>query len=601
MASTAKPRKSTPAKNPTDAVGAHHRPSPRPQHETDLKKLHANESIKVASDYLRGTLLDGLADLSTGALAESDTQLTKFHGIYQQDDRDVRRERRKQKLEPAFSFMIRVRVAGGVCTPRQWLDMDRLATDYANGTLKLTTRQAFQFHGVIKSNLKTTVREINEALLDTIAACGDVNRNVMCNPNPHLSTVHAEVLGVAQAISDHLTPRTRAYHEIWLDNGSGEKIQVTKDPVEEEPIYGSQYLPRKFKTVVAIPPSNDVDIFAHCLGFIAIVENGKVAGYNVTVGGGLGMTHGNEQTYPQLARMLGFCKPEDAVDVAEKVVTVQRDYGDRSDRKHSRLKYTVDDLGIDRFRELVEERLGYKMEEPRPFHFEDNGDRYGWVKDANGNSHLTLFIQNGRVLDTADYPMRTGLREIAKIHDGDFRLTANQNLIIANVSPQNRGRIEELLVKYGIADSHNRSALRLNSMACVALPTCGLALAESERYLPDLVGEIEGVLEEAGLSQDAITIRMTGCPNGCARPYIAEIGLVGRNPATYNLYLGAGFHGQRLGKLYRDSAKAEEVTAILRPLILEYAAKRNPGERFGDFCIRAGHVKATLDGRDFHS
>jgi sulfite reductase (NADPH) hemoprotein beta-component len=456
-------------------------------------------------------------------------------------------------------------------------------------------------HFITKDVLKTTMQGINGALMDCIAACGDVNRNVMCNPNPWQSALHGPTLEDARAVSAHLTPRTRAYHEIWLDNGSGEKVQVTKDPVEEEPIYGSQYLPRKFKTVVAIPPSNDVDIFAHCLGFIAIVEDGKVAGFNVTVGGGLGMTHGNEQTYPQLARMLGFCKPEDAVDVAEKVVTVQRDFGDRSDRKHSRLKYTVDDLGIDRFRELVEERLGYKLEEARPFHFEDNGDRYGWVKDANGNSHLTLFIQNGRVLDTADYPMRTGLREIAKVHDGDFRLTANQNLIIANVSPKNRGRIEELLAKYGIAESHNRSALRLNSMACVALPTCGLALAESERYLPDLVGEIEEVLEEVGLSRDAITIRMTGCPNGCARPFIAEIGLVGRNPATYNLYLGAGFHGQRLGKLYRDSAKAEEIAAILRPILVDYAANRKQGERFGDFCIRAGHVQETLDGRDFHA
>jgi len=601
MASAAKPRKSPSSKQRDGSAALQHLPSPRPQHDTDLAKLHANESIKVASDYLRGTLLDGLADSSTGALAESDTQLTKFHGIYQQDDRDVRRERRKQKLEPAYSFMIRVRVPGGVCTPQQWLDMDRLSSDYANGTIKLTTRQAFQFHGVIKSNLKTTVKEINEALLDTIAACGDVNRNVMCNPNPYLSTVHAEVLQVAQAISNHLTPQTRAYHEIWLDDGSGEKVQITKDPVEEEPIYGSQYLPRKFKTVVAIPPSNDVDIFAHCLGFIAIVEDGKIDGYNVTVGGGLGMTHGNEQTYPQVAKLLGFCTPEDAVDVAEKIVTVQRDYGNREDRKHSRLKYTVDTLGIDHFRELVENRLGYKLGAPRPFKFEDNGDRYGWVKDANGNSHLTLFIQNGRVLDTADYPMRTGLREIAKIHDGDFRLTANQNLIIANVSPANRGRIEELLVKYGIAGSHNRSALRLNSMACVSLPTCGLALAESERYLPDLVTEIEAILDEAGLSQDAITIRMTGCPNGCARPYIAEIGLVGRNPATYNLYLGAGFHGQRLGKLYKESAKADDIAGLLRPIILDYAANRQKGERFGDFCIRASYVNETHDGKDFHS
>ncbi len=600
MASATKSRK--PASKSSSGAEPKRVPPPAPGHDTDVEKLHANESIKVASNFLRGTLLEGLADRTTGALAADDTQLTKFHGIYQQDDRDVRKERRKQKMEPAYSFMIRVRVPGGVCTPAQWLQMDRLASDYANGTLKLTTRQAFQFHGVIKSNLKSTIREINDALLDTIAACGDVNRNVMCNPNPHLSAVHAEVLRIAQAISDHLTPRTRAYHEIWLDDGSGgEKIRVTGDPAEEEPIYGAQYLPRKFKIVVAIPPSNDVDIFAHCLGFIAIVEAGRVVGYNVTVGGGLGMTHGNKDTYPQIAKLLGFCRAGDAVDVAEKIVTVQRDHGDRKDRKHSRLKYTVEDLGLDRFRELVEERLGYRLEAPRPFRFENNGDRYGWVEDANGNFHLTLFIQNGRVRDTPEYPMRTGLREIAKVHDGDFRLTANQNLIIANVSPGNRKRIESLLAEYGIADSHNQSALRLQSLACVALPTCGLSLAESERYLPDLLTELEVILEEAGLREDAITIRMTGCPNGCARPYISEIGLVGRAPGSYNLYLGGGHHGQRLSKLYKESVKSPDIAPTLRPIILDYAVNRKPGEPFGDFCIRAGHVRETTDGSDFHA
>lgn len=577
------------------------KPSPKPTHSTDLPNLHANESIKVSSRFLRGTLLDGLADATTGALAADDTQLTKFHGIYQQDDRDVRKERRKKKLEPAYSFMIRVRVPGGVCTPKQWLEMDEISTTFANHTIKLTTRQAFQFHGVIKSNLKRTVQEINASLLDTIAACGDVNRNVMCNPNPYQSAVHAEALKAAAEISDHLTPRTRAYHEIWLDNGKDEKVKVTEDPEEVEPIYGKQYLPRKFKTVVAVPPSNDVDIYAHDLGYVAIVEDDKIVGYNVTVGGGMGMTHGNEKTYPCLAKDLGFCTPEQVVDVAEKVVTVQRDYGDRADRAHARLKYTIDDRGIDWFREQVEERLGYKLGKPRDFQFDHNGDRYGWIDDANGNSHLTLFVENGRVRDTEACPMLTGLREIAKVHDGDFRLTANQNLIIANVSPEKRGEIEQLLAKYKIADSHNRSALRLNSMACVALPTCGLSLAESERYLPDLVSEIDEVMEEAGLEQDAITIRMTGCPNGCARPYIAEIGLVGRGPETYNLYLGGGFVGDRLSKLYRDSIRGDEVKDALRPIIKGYAREREDGERFGDYAIRAGHVKATIEGKDFHS
>lgn len=577
------------------------KPVPAPQHATDLANLHANESIKVSSNFLRGTLLEGLANASTGALAADDTQLTKFHGIYQQDDRDIRKERRKKKLEPAYSFMIRVRVPGGVCTPKQWLEMDSLSTTYANHTIKLTTRQAFQFHGIIKSNLKKTVQDINASLLDTIAACGDVNRNVMCNPNPDQSEFHAEVLKVAQDISDHLTPRTRAYHEIWLTDDNGERFKVTEDPEETEPIYGRQYLPRKFKIVVAAPPSNDVDIFAHDLGYISIIERGKIVGYNVTVGGGMGMTHGNTKTYPRLAQVLGFCKPDQVVDVAEKVVTVQRDHGDRTDRAHARLKYTIDDHGLDWFREQVEERLGYKLGAPKPFKFDHNGDRYGWVDDENGNSHLTLFVQNGRVFDSEECPMLTGLREVAKIHDGDFRLTANQNLIIANVSPANRKKVEQLLAKYKIADSHKRSELRLNSMACVALPTCGLALAESERYLPDLVTEIEELLEENGLSHEAITIRMTGCPNGCARPYISEIGLVGRGPETYNLYLGGGFVGDRLSKLYKESVKADEIQACLRPVIAAFARDRQDSEKFGDFVIRAGYVKATSQGMDFHS
>ncbi len=587
-------------KSPKTTVTAEHKPSPKPQHSTDLNALSGNESIKVDSNFLRGTLLEGLADRSTGALSANDTQLTKFHGIYQQDDRDVRKERRKQKLEPAYSFMIRVRVPGGVCSPEQWLEMDRLSTEYANHTLKLTTRQAFQFHGVIKSNLKTTIKEINDALLDTIAACGDVNRNVMCNPNPFQSKVHAEVLETARLVSDHLTPRTSAYHEIWLDDGSGEKVKVTQEP-DEEPIYGRQYLPRKFKIVVAVPPSNDVDIFAHDLGFIAIVEDGELIGYNVTVGGGMGMTHGNEDTYPRLAEVMGFCRVDQAVDVAEKVVTVQRDFGDRKERKHARLKYTIEDHGLDWFRSHVEERLGYNLEAARPYEFTDNGDRYGWVEDPNGNSHLTLFIQNGRLFDRDGAPYLTGMREIAKVHTGDFRLTANQNVIIANITPEQRPKIEALLKKYQLANCYERGALRLNSMACVALPTCGLALAESERYLPDLVGDLEAILEEEGMAHDAITIRMTGCPNGCARPYIGEIGFVGRGPGTYNVYLGGGFCGDRLNKLYKQSVKSDEIVPLLRPIIVAYAREREDGERFGDFCIRAGYVSATTSGKDFHT
>ncbi|MDP7013925.1 MAG: NADPH-dependent assimilatory sulfite reductase hemoprotein subunit [Verrucomicrobiota bacterium] len=572
-----------------------------PNQPANEPKLAKNETIKADSNYLRGTIADGLLDDSTGALAADDTQLTKFHGIYQQDDRDLRGERRKAKQERAYAFMTRVRVPGGVCTPQQWLAMDRFCTDYANGTLKLTTRQAFQLHGIIKKNLKTTIREINDSLMDTIAACGDVNRNVMCNPNPYQSRVHAEAMETARAISAHLTPATRAYHEIWLVDENGEKENVTPAPEPEaEPIYGKTYLPRKFKIGIAVPPSNDVDVFANDLGFIAAIEGDRIVGYTVTVGGGMGMSHGKEETYPRLADVLGFCTPEQVTDVAEKIVTTQRDFGDRADRRHARLKYTIEDLGLDWFRGEVESRLGYALGQAGPFEFDHNGDRYGWVDDENGNSHLTLFIQNGCVVDTDDFPMRTGLREIAKVHDGDFRLTANQNLIIANVSPAKRPGIEALLGQYKLADSHDQTGLRLNSMACVALPTCGLALAEAQRYLPDLLTELDGVLGELGLRDDAITVRMTGCPNGCARPYISEIAFVGRSPGKYNIYLGGGFTGDRLNKLYKNSAKQEEIIGILRPILERYASERNDGERFGDFVIRAGYVAETREGREFH-
>lgn len=558
-------------------------------------KLSKNESLKENSKYLRGTILESLQDPITGSISADDAQLTKFHGTYLQDDRDERSERRKKKLERAFSFMIRVRVPGGVATPAQWLEMDRLADEYANGTLKLTTRQAFQLHGVLKFHLKKTIADINASLLDTLAACGDVNRNVMCNPNPYQSEVHGEVLKLAQDISDHLSPRTRAYHEIWLD-----EEQVAGGEEEEEPIYGKTYLPRKFKTVVAVQPSNDVDVYAHDLGFIAVVENDRVAGYNVSVGGGLGMTHGVKETYPRLAEVMGFCLPEQAVEVAEKVVLVQRDYGNRSDRKRARLKYTIEERGLEWFRSEVEKRLGYALDDPRPVSFEDRGDRYGWVEGADGNGHLTLFIQNGRVADRGGYLLKTGLREIAKVHEGDFRLTCNQNLIIARVKPEHRARIESLVSEYGLDRGLQSSGLRLNSMACVALPTCGLALAESERYLPDLVTELETVVEEAGLREDAIVIRMTGCPNGCARPYLAEIGLVGKGPGVYNVYLGASFDGSRLASLYRTSVRAEHLADTLRPHIVAYAKERRDGERFGDFCLRTGIVQAYQAGENYH-
>ena len=559
------------------------------------KPLSANEGIKIHSNYLRGSIAEGLADATSGTLSADDQQLLKFHGAYQQDDRDLRAARRKQGLDKAYSFLVRIRVPGGVVTPEQWLEVDRLATEFANGTIKLTTRQAFQFHGVIKSNLKRTLAAINQVALSTIAACGDVNRNVMCNPNPHLSSIHAEGLKLAQGLSDHLTPQTRAYHEIWLD---GENVTSSEQDVE--PLYGKTYLPRKFKIAIAVPPSNDVDVFANDLAFIAIVEGEKLVGFNVAVGGGMGMSHGVEGSFPRLAEVIGFCPPEQVIDVAEKAVEVQRDFGDRSDRRHARLKYTIEDHGIAWFVHQLHSYLGYDLEAARAYQFDHNGDRYGWVEDERGNFHLNLFVQGGRVLDTPAYSLRSGLRAIAEIHQGDFRLSANQNLVIANIAPDQRPPIEAILKQFGISGSHLQSGLRLNSLACVALPTCGLALAEAERYLPALLTELEETLEIHGLRHDAITIRMTGCPNGCSRPFLAEIGFVGRAPGRYNVYLGGGFSGQRLSKLFRESVRAEAIKPLLEPLIAHYARSRHPGERFGDFCIRAGYVAATVQGADFH-
>lgn len=556
------------------------------------------EDIKRRSNYLRGSLAETLQDRITGSIPEDDNRLMKFHGSYMQDDRDLRNERHKQKLEPAYQFMLRVRAAGGVVTPEQWLMMDRVAQKYANGTIRLTTRQSFQLHGVLKWNMKSTIQEVNAAMLSTLAACGDVNRNVMLNPNPYQSEVHSEVYEWARKISNHLDPRTRAYHEIWLD---GEKVVDSREDEEQEPIYGKVYLPRKFKIGIAVPPSNDVDVFSQDLGLIAIVEDGKLQGFNVTVGGGMGMTHGDPLTYPQVGKLIGFCKPEQVIDVAEKTVTIQRDYGDRAVRKHARFKYTIDDRGIGWFVGELSSRLGWELQEARPFHFDHNGDRYGWVKGSNGRWHYTLFIQNGRVKDEPDYLLMTGLREIANIHNGDFRLTANQNLIIANVSSHKKKKIEELIQTYGLTDGKHGSALRRNSMACVALPTCGLAMAESERYLPSLLDKIEPMLAEHGLSEEDIVIRMTGCPNGCARPMLAEIAFIGKAPGKYNMYLGGGFSGHRLNKLYKENIGEAEILDTLRPIIAHYAQDRHDGEHFGDFVIRAGYVQEVLDGRQFHA
>jgi len=564
--------------------------------DTNLpKKLSKNESIKEESDYLRGTIAESLSDTTTGAISPNDSQLTKFHGTYLQDDRDKRSALIKEKKEKAFSFMIRVRVPGGVCTPAQWIGINRLSDEFADGTLKLTTRQAFQLHGVLKGNLKQTMKEINDTLLDTLAACGDVNRNVMSPSNPFESSLHGEALALAKDLHDHLTPRTTAYAEIWLD---GEKTAVGEEAVE--PIYGKTYLPRKFKIAVALPPRNDVDVFSNDLGFVGIIEDGRIVGYNVLVGGGLGMTHGKTTTFPRVADDIGFCLPEQAVRVAEEIVKIQRDFGNRSDRRNARLKYTIEGRGVDWFKQELNTRLGWSLDASRNFSFESTTDRYGWSEDADGKWTFGLFVEGGRLRNSGQAFEKEAIREIAENVPCEFRLTANQNLVIARISGEDKAKIENIFREKGVRNPSELSALRLNSIACTALPTCGLALAESERYLPGLIDELDQVIDGLGLRDESIAIRSTGCPNGCGRPYLGEIGLVGKSPGKYNLYLGAGLDGTRLNKLYRQAITNDESVSELKPVLEDYAGNRAGGERFGDFCIRQGYVKATGQGADFH-
>lgn len=550
------------------------------------------EEIKQASQRLRGSLLESLADPVTGALRENDQTLIKYHGSYQQDDRDIREQRRLAKLEPAYSFMIRTRTPGGVVTPQQWLKLDTIATVFAERGLRITTRQAFQFHGVIKTELKATLQAINAALIDTLAACGDVNRNVAVAANPLQSHTHAAVYAQATAVSAHLLPNTRAYYEIWLDEervaGSGE---------ESEPVYGSTYLPRKFKIGFAIPPYNDIDVFAQDLGFIAIIDGGELRGYNVSIGGGMGATHGDPETYPRLGDVIGFAAPEQVIAIAEAVVTAQRDHGNRDVRKRARLKYTIDDRGLDWFKSEVERRAGFTLPPARPFAFLHNGDRFGWVEGEDGRAHLTLRIPAGRIVDGAldgrgdEVRHLSGLREIARVlaerNDGaQLRMTPNQNLVIAGISAALRPRIDALAAEYGLDGHRTASPLRLRALACVALPTCGLAMAEAERYLPEFTAKVEMLLATHGIVDAPIHLRISGCPNGCSRPYLAEIALVGKAPGRYNLMLGADHRGQRLNTMYRENIAEADILAALDPLFADYARHRRHDEGFGDFLVR---------------
>ncbi|PIA15319.1 hypothetical protein COEREDRAFT_44923 [Coemansia reversa NRRL 1564] len=568
-----------------------------------------DEENKLISNFLRGTIAQAIADDSTGAVDEWDGKLLKFHGTYMQDDRDLRAERMARGAEKAFSFMIRVRLPGGVATPEQWLAMDRIADSHGNGSLKITTRQTFQLHGVLKRNLRDTMRSINRALMDTIAACGDVNRNVVASANPLQAHLQPEVAALAAELSSYLLPATSAYHEIWLGDeqvaGSAEQtsgVEKQTAPVaDHEPLYGPTYLPRKFKIAIAIPPENDVDVVAYDLGLIAILDDSQrtIVGYNVMVGGGMGMTHNNRATYPRLASCLGFVTKDAVLAVAKAVLLVQRDHGDRVNRKHARLKYTVDDHGLPWWRAQVEVRMGARLEEPRPYEFTRNGDRYGWVATTPGLNNFTMFVQNGRVVNLPGRPLKDALAAVARKHTGLFRLTCNGHLIVADVRDEDVPAMSALLASHGL-DNLDYSALRLHSMACVALPTCGLAMAESERYLPRLIDLLDAIIDSAGLRNDAIVIRMTGCPNGCARPYNAEIAFVGKAPGAYNLYLGGSHSGERLNKLYRETVTEDQILELLTPIIKQYALERLPAEHFGDFVIRKGIVKETREGKDFH-
>ena len=543
-------------------------------------KLTRNEDLKAANPTLAGTIATTIADASADHFSEDDNQFLKFHGSYQQDDRDLRKTGKK------YIMMIRGRIPGGVMTANQWRVFDDLAARYGNNTLRITTRQSIQFHGVVKSNLRPLVKTINEALLSTLAACGDVNRNVLAPPTPAYTKAREQVFEDCVRVADALRPQTRAYHSIWIDG-----VQLKPDEDENknfvDPLYGKTYLPRKFKTAFVIPPVNDLDVFTNCLGFIAVVENDKLAGYNLAVGGGMGRTHGNEQTFPRLADVIGFFKPAKLVDVAKAVLTIHRDFGDRTDRKRARFKYVVAERGVDFVRSEVNQRAGIQLEPARPYTFTTMGDLYGWNKAVDGKWFLTLFVETGRVKDSDGRRLKTALCKVAENFPAtEFRLSANQNIILANIAEAGKAGINGLLAAHGVKTHNQASVLHAASMACPALPTCGLALAESERMLPGLIDRIEKLCGEVGLAGQEIIIRSTGCPNGCARPYMAEIAFVGKTPGRYQVWLGGNAAGTRLNRVWRDVVKDADMENELRPVLARYVQGRQPGERFGDFCER---------------
>ncbi|NAX44001.1 MULTISPECIES: assimilatory sulfite reductase (NADPH) hemoprotein subunit [unclassified Vibrio] len=562
----------------------------------ELGPLSDNERLKRESHFLRGTIEQDLQDHITGGFSADNFQLIRFHGMYQQDDRDIRNERAKQKLEPLHNVMLRARMPGGIITPKQWLAIDKFATEHSlYGSIRLTTRQTFQFHGVLKPNIKLMHQTLNSIGIDSIATAGDVNRNVLCTSNPVESELHQEAYEWAKNISEHLLPKTRAYAEIWLD---GEKLETT----DEEPILGNNYLPRKFKTTVVIPPQNDVDVHANDLNFVAIAEQGRLVGFNVLVGGGLAMTHGDTSTYPRRADDFGFIPLDKTLEVAAAVVTTQRDWGNRSNRKNAKTKYTLDRVGVDVFKAEVEKRAGIEFAVSRPYELTERGDRIGWIEGIDGKHHLTLFIENGRLLDFPDKPLKSGVAQIAKIHQGDFRMTANQNLIVAGVPAVQKATIEQIARQHGLIND-NVSEQRKNSMACVSFPTCPLAMAEAERFLPQFVTDVETILQKHALpKEENIILRVTGCPNGCGRAMLAEIGLVGKAPGRYNLHLGGNRAGTRVPKMYKENITDKQILEEIDHLVGRWALERQSNEGFGDFTIRTGIIEEVIiSKRDFYA
>lgn len=555
-------------------------------------KLSDNERIKTTSRGLRGDLAGEMAHQLTGAISADEQQLIKFHGAYMQDDRDRREEREAKKLEWAFSYMIRLRIPGGDVTADQWVALQDSCDRNASGLIKITTRQTIQFHGVVKARMKPTMKDFDALGLDSIAACGDVNRNVMSGANPSLAPYHEEVHAFAHKISAHLLPKTGAFKEVWLD---GEKLEENK-PTEEDPLYKDHYLPRKFKIAIAIPPHNENDVFANDIGLIAIGEGNEFLGFNVAIGGGLGATHGNAATYPKRGEIIGFVAKEKVLDVVWHIAAIQRDHGNRSDRKLSRLKYTVDRLGADFFVAEIEKRCGVKLEDAKPYAFTYRGDPFGWVEDHAGTWHYGIFVENGRVVDEHGYNVKSALYEIAQSGLCHIRFTGNQNLMLVNVVEKNKATIDGLLAKHGVKHEP-ASPTHKEAIACVALPTCPLALAEGQRYLPELISKIDALQEKHGLGDTPITTRMTGCPNGCGRPYLAEIGFVGKAAGSYAMRLGGDYEGERLNQVYREEVNEAEILSELDHLFGEFTAKRNDGERFGDYIFRTHFNSQIFDGK----